>query len=118
MNPANSAPLAAPAAAPLAAPAPAPVNTDADALLYVLVDKARKAERRRLKNRLFAKESRERGKQYFKELKCKFEQLTTDIAAMKTQKAALKADNAALSSAGGISWMLPAPGCFPGAMNE
>lgn len=104
MNPAKSAPAPA--------PAPAPVNTDADAVLGGLVDKARKEERRRLKNRVFAKQSRERGKQYVQELKMKVKQLTTDIAAMKTQEVSLQADNAALASVGEIAWLLPGAACW------
>lgn len=99
------------------APAAGPIDTDAVALLGAASNKARVEEKRKRKNRVFAKESRERGKQYVKNLKARVEQLEAEIAALRLRKGVLQVDNAALSSAGGMPWLLPG-GCLLGALND
>lgn len=76
-------------------PAAALVDTDPGPLSGGADDKA---QRRKLSNRKSARKSREREKQYLKELLMTVEQLRAEIAELKMQKDSLEVDNTALSS--------------------
>ena len=102
-------------------PAPALVDTDAAALLGAASHKALTKEKRKHKNRVFAKESRERKKQHLRDLEAWVKQLEAENVALQLRKSRLQADNAAalaaLTGASGMPWLLPG-GCLLELLNN